>query len=189
VGILSSAHSSPRYRSRYGIRSHYLSTPTSYTILTITTHFHTSPTNHHIIPPLPLRTASRSTFHSPSLTYDPNHIAFLHHIMTQSAITAPTRSHKSSRPRTYLPLETAISLTAKLFNPKLKPHRPFRIPTPPSIRASQLPPPCAELDERPKRRVRRFMLWTDKVPPLRLVVLDPKKRGMWSCQTGAVLVS
>jgi hypothetical protein len=33
------------------------------------------------------------------------------------------------------------------------------------------------------------MLWTDKVPPLRLVVLDPRKRGMWSRQTAAVLVS
>jgi hypothetical protein len=97
---------------------------------------------------------------------------------TTTNTTTPFRSVRTSRRRTFLSLSEAIALTGKLFNPNLKPYRPFRQPTNPSLRASQLPPPCAELDERPRRRIRRFMLWQDKVPPLRLVVLDPRKRGL-----------
>jgi len=99
-------------------------------------------------------------------------------VIFTTTTTAPVRPTRSSK-RTYLPLSDAIALTGKLFNPNLRSWRPFRVPVVPSLRASQLPPPCAELDERPKRRVRRFMLWQDKVPPLRLVVLDPRKRGMF----------
>ncbi|WVR05137.1 hypothetical protein IAU60_002149 [Kwoniella sp. DSM 27419] len=74
-----------------------------------------------------------------------------------------------------LPSEIA-TLSAKLFNPSFKARRTVRQPTPPSLAWSKLPPPAAEIDERPRARVRRFRLWKDAVPGLRKVVLDPRKR-------------
>ncbi|WRT66005.1 uncharacterized protein IL334_002956 [Kwoniella shivajii] len=64
----------------------------------------------------------------------------------------------------------------KLFNPNFKLPRKTRTPIPPSLSWSKLPPPAAEIDERPTARLRRFKKWKDVVPELRLVILDPKKR-------------
>ncbi|WVW80500.1 hypothetical protein I302_102484 [Kwoniella bestiolae CBS 10118] len=64
----------------------------------------------------------------------------------------------------------------KLFNPNFKSLRPVRQPIKPSLAWSPLPPPAAEIDERPKFRVRRFKLWKEVTPELRRVVLDQRKR-------------
>ena len=69
------------------------------------------------------------------------------------------------------------ALGTRLFTPNLKPPRMIRFPSPPSLAGSKLPPPCAETDERSTWRVRRFRLWRDNVPPLRVAVLDPRRRG------------
>lgn len=72
--------------------------------------------------------------------------------------------------------------SARLFAPFIKPPRyPIR-PAPPSLASSRLPPPAAEVDERPTYRVRRFRLWRDNAPELRKVVLDPKRRSEF-CHT------
>ncbi|RXK37375.1 hypothetical protein M231_05362 [Tremella mesenterica] len=70
------------------------------------------------------------------------------------------------------------ALSAKLFNPSLS-LRPkiFTQPSPPSLAGSKLAPPWAEVDERPRWRVRRFRLWDVHVPRLYLCVVDPRKRG------------
>ena len=73
----------------------------------------------------------------------------------------------------------ALQLTVdRLFTPFLRPSRYQPQPSPPSLAASRLPPPAAEIDERPRYRVRRFRLWRDNAPTLRLAVLDPKRRRM-----------
>ncbi|WVQ65284.1 uncharacterized protein L199_003460 [Kwoniella botswanensis] len=64
----------------------------------------------------------------------------------------------------------------KLFNPNFKSTRTVREPTKPSLAWSKLPPPAAEIDERPTSRVRRFRLWKEVTPELRKVVLDRRKR-------------
>ncbi|WWD05362.1 hypothetical protein V865_003435 [Kwoniella europaea PYCC6329] len=64
----------------------------------------------------------------------------------------------------------------KLFNPNFKSPRAVRQPTKPNLAWSKLPPPAAELDERPRSRVRRFRLWKEVTPELRKVVLDQRKR-------------
>ena len=65
----------------------------------------------------------------------------------------------------------------RIFTPYFKSPRRRTHPRPPSLAASRLPPPCAEVDERPRFRIRRFKLWRDNIPALRLIVLDPNKRG------------
>lgn len=76
-----------------------------------------------------------------------------------------------------MPPQEVNRVSGFCFSVNFKPPRRLRVPTPPSLRASQLPPPCAELDERPSLRVRRFVLWSQKVPSLRLAVLDPRRQG------------
>ena len=74
-------------------------------------------------------------------------------------------------------LEDLCTLAQTYLNPNLRAPRRVNEPVPPSIAASKLPPPCAEVDERPKWRYRRFRLWKDAVVPLRKAVVDPTKRG------------
>jgi hypothetical protein len=69
------------------------------------------------------------------------------------------------------------TLSEKLFSANLKPLRVVGEPVQTSLASSRLAPPWAELDERPRRRVRRFRLWRDNAPDLRLAVLDPRRRG------------
>ena len=93
-----------------------------------------------------------------------------------NAATKPIKS-KSRSKHSYISPNEIDRLFTTLFNTNFKPPRRPRIPSPPSLRGSLLPPPCAEIDERPRWRVRRLVLWRDRVPPLRLAVLDPRKRG------------
>ncbi|WWC88213.1 uncharacterized protein L201_003118 [Kwoniella dendrophila CBS 6074] len=72
--------------------------------------------------------------------------------------------------------EEYTKLSQKLFNPKFKNPRIVKQPCPPSLSWSKLPPPAAEIDERPNYRIRRFKLWKAVTPELRKVVLDPRKR-------------
>lgn len=91
-----------------------------------------------------------------------------------------TKPHKPLRRKLTRPAYTLpqiASLRAKIFSPTFKPPRPGRIPNPPSLAGSRLPPPCAEIDERPRVRRRRFKLWKDNVVELRVAVLNPRKRG------------
>lgn len=80
-----------------------------------------------------------------------------------------------------LPRLTLSELADKatyLFRPNLFPPRRERVPLNPLFaqRSSRLPPPAAEIDERPRIRVRRFKLFGQGVPELRICVLDPKRR-------------
>ncbi|WWD18232.1 hypothetical protein CI109_102682 [Kwoniella shandongensis] len=86
----------------------------------------------------------------------------------------PPQARRSSR-TPYSPTEIT-DLSIKIFSPDFKPPRTVRKPTRPSLVWSRLPPPAAEIDERPRARGRRFKLWKEAVPALRVVVLDPKKR-------------
>jgi hypothetical protein len=79
--------------------------------------------------------------------------------------------------RPQLTLPELESQSYRLFSPILFPRAPDRPPRPPSLAASRLPPPCAEVDERSRWRIRRFKLWREYAPALRLAVLDPKRRG------------
>ncbi|WVF71003.1 hypothetical protein IAT40_005799 [Kwoniella sp. CBS 6097] len=71
---------------------------------------------------------------------------------------------------------TITSQSLKLFAPHFRPLRLVKDPKPPSLAWSRLPPPAAEIDERPSTRCRRFRLWGEVTPGLRKVVLDPRKR-------------
>lgn len=76
-----------------------------------------------------------------------------------------------------LSLSEMASLSSKLFSPNLFPRSLTREPRPPQLAGSKLPPPAAEIDERPTARVRRFKLWNEQVGDLRVTLLDPKRRG------------
>nr|ODN74973.1 hypothetical protein L203_06586 [Cryptococcus depauperatus CBS 7841] len=69
------------------------------------------------------------------------------------------------------------SLSAKFFSTYFKPKRYVKEPQSPSLAWSKLPPPAAEIDERPSARIRRFKLWGHIAPELRVAVLDPRRRG------------
>ncbi|OCF31858.1 hypothetical protein I316_06456 [Kwoniella heveanensis BCC8398] len=75
-----------------------------------------------------------------------------------------------------IPLSQITSLSLKLFAPHFRPQRLVKDPKPPSLAWSKLPPPAAEIDERPTARSRRFRVWGEVAPGLRKVVLDPRKR-------------
>ncbi|ADV21389.1 hypothetical protein I305_00537 [Cryptococcus gattii E566] len=68
------------------------------------------------------------------------------------------------------------SLSSKLFSPYLFPRGRPREPRPAQLAGSKLPPPAAEIDERPMARVRRFKLWSEQVGDLRVTLLDPTRR-------------
>jgi hypothetical protein len=92
--------------------------------------------------------------------------------------TAKSPAKRSKyRPRLH-PAELSSKIS-KFFSPTLFPRTPNREPCPPSLAYSRLPPPCAELDPAPTRRIRRFRKWRDAVPELRLVLLDPRRRGRY----------
>lgn len=81
-------------------------------------------------------------------------------------------------PRILGPYELADKAT-RLFAPNLSPNRRRdRTPVHPlfALRASSLAPPAAEIDERPRQRSRRFKLFNQGVPELRICVLDPRRR-------------
>ncbi|ODO07636.1 hypothetical protein L198_01217 [Cryptococcus wingfieldii CBS 7118] len=83
----------------------------------------------------------------------------------------------SKPPPPALPPSKIHALSAKYFTPFFKPQRVYTDPKPPSLAWSKLPPPAAEIDERPRGRVRRFRVWGQAAPELRVVVLDPRRRG------------
>ena len=86
--------------------------------------------------------------------------------------------HKSSNYKNRFTPPDLDVLAAKLFKPEINPNpRPVTSPAPPSLASSRLTYPLAEIDERPRWRVRRFKLWVNQVPSLLKCVLDPKKRG------------
>ncbi|CAD6566160.1 MAG: hypothetical protein TREMPRED_002288 [Tremellales sp. Tagirdzhanova-0007] len=85
----------------------------------------------------------------------------------------PSPSPTSTQHLSPQALQTTVD---RLFTPFLRPPRIHSKPSPPSLAASRLPPPAAEIDERPRYRVRRFRLWRDNAPALRMVVLDPRRR-------------
>jgi len=87
--------------------------------------------------------------------------------------TKPSKSGKAERPMSPSALQT---LTQNLFNPNFRPPRFYRDPKPPTLASSRLPPPAAEIVERPRWRIRRFRMWRDAAPGLRIAVLDPRKR-------------
>lgn len=87
-------------------------------------------------------------------------------------------------PPTPLTTEAFQATCDRLFAPFLRPPRNPTFPTPPSLAASRLPPPAAEIDERPSYRVRRFRLWKENAPALRMAVLDPKRRSRSYCLHG-----
>ena len=89
----------------------------------------------------------------------------------------PSPSPTSTQHLSPQALQTTVD---RLFTPFLRPPRIHSKPSPPSLAASRLPPPAAEIDERPRYRVRRFRLWRDNAPALRMVVLDPRRRRMFS---------
>ena len=86
----------------------------------------------------------------------------------------------SKRAKAQVPLEDLRTLAQTYFSPNLRAPRRVNELLPPSLAASSLPPPCAELDERPRWRYRRFRLWKDAVVPLRKAVIDPNKRSTFS---------
>lgn len=94
--------------------------------------------------------------------------------------TSKSKFKSKTKHHSYISPGDIDRLSTTFFNTNFKPPRRPRIPSPPSLRASLLPPPCAEIDERPRFRVRRLFLWRDRVPPLRIAVLDPRKRGKLS---------
>ncbi|TYJ53626.1 hypothetical protein B9479_005713 [Cryptococcus floricola] len=75
-----------------------------------------------------------------------------------------------------LPPSKIEALSGKYFTPFFKPQRLHTDPKPPSLAWSKLPPPAAEIDERPGGRVRRWRVWGRAAPELRVVVLDPRRR-------------
>jgi hypothetical protein len=83
---------------------------------------------------------------------------------------------KSSRGPPPISPDQLSQLASRLFNPNLKPPRVHYAPTPPSLSMSRLQP-HAEIDERPYYRVRRFRTWNNAAPPVRLALLDPRRRG------------
>ncbi|WVQ71328.1 hypothetical protein IAR50_000856 [Cryptococcus sp. DSM 104548] len=80
-------------------------------------------------------------------------------------------------PPSPLPPNRIDHLSAKYFTPFFKPQRLVPAPSPPSLAWSKLPPPAAEIDERPRARVRRFRLWGQAAPELRVIALDPRRRA------------
>lgn len=94
-----------------------------------------------------------------------------------TTIKATTKNTKSKfRPR--LNPHELSSKIGQYLSPNLFPRGAIRNPVPPSLAYSRLPPPCAELDPSPTHRIRRFKKWRDVVPELRLVLLDPKRKGI-----------
>ncbi|ORX35490.1 hypothetical protein BD324DRAFT_682817 [Kockovaella imperatae] len=75
------------------------------------------------------------------------------------------------------PLDDLGTLAQTYFTPHLRRPRLVQEPIPPSLAASRLPPPCAEVDERPRWRYRRFKRWQDAVVPLRKAVVDQNRRA------------
>jgi hypothetical protein len=93
--------------------------------------------------------------------------------------TDPKSSSKSNRPRLH-PTQLT-ELATKIFNPALFPRQPPRTPPmypPPGLCYSRLPPPCAEVDDGPTWRRRRWRVWDEVYTPLRRVVLNDHLRGM-----------
>lgn len=76
----------------------------------------------------------------------------------------------------FFPPDALQTTCDRIFTPWLRPPRLHKLPLLPSLASSRLPPPAAEIDERPSFRVRRFRLWQDNAPPLRKVILDPRRR-------------
>ncbi|WVQ96958.1 hypothetical protein IAU59_004067 [Kwoniella sp. CBS 9459] len=97
--------------------------------------------------------------------------------LTSSFSRPNPRKSKSTKPDPppISPSQIA-SQSLKLFAPNFRPQRLVKDPKPPSLAWSKLPPPAAEVDERPKARSRRFRVWGQVTPGLRKVVLDPRKR-------------
>jgi len=87
----------------------------------------------------------------------------------------------------HLSAEELLALSDRLFSPSLKPSRLITVPQPPTLAGSKLAPPWAEIDERPSWRARRFRLWRDNAPSLRLAVLDPKRRSELASQLATEL--
>ncbi|ODO12121.1 hypothetical protein I350_00907 [Cryptococcus amylolentus CBS 6273] len=83
----------------------------------------------------------------------------------------------SKPPPSPVPPSKIDALSAKYFSPFFKPQRLYTDPKPPSLAWSKLPPPAAEVDERPRGRVRRWRVWGQAAPELRVVVLDPRRRA------------
>ena len=101
-----------------------------------------------------------------------------------------SKGGKAHRPRLH-PTTLAESVD-RIFNPCLFPRLPPKPPPmypPRGIRYSRLPPPCAEVDDGPTWRRRRWRVWDEVYSPLRRVVLNPTLRGdsfTYSCQAGAM---
>lgn len=110
----------------------------------------------------------------PSLSTNPTHNTM------QSSITSPNPPNKSHSPKTPLSPQALQATSSRLFSPFLKSPRIPTQPNPPALASSRLPPPAAEIDERPRYRVRRFRLWRDNAPALRKIVLDPTQRGEYT---------
>ncbi|KAL7424373.1 hypothetical protein Q5752_000055 [Cryptotrichosporon argae] len=83
------------------------------------------------------------------------------------------------QPHTPFEVERAVY---RLFNPNFKPVRHPYAPAPPALRSSPLAAGADGSETRrrggPKAFVRRFKLWREDAPGLRLVVLDRSRRGV-----------